>query len=155
MKHLSIHLDTDAVVAQASAASKKTVFALLSQKAAHCYDLDAKQVAIALIEREALGSTGFGGSVAIPHAKIPGLESCVGVFLRLAKPIGFDAHDDQPVDLIFGLFSPKRGGVDHLKALAEISRFLRDSNMLAKLRGATSGDALYTLLAGQNEQQAA
>jgi len=155
MRHLSIQISTDAVSCDATVRSKGETFVHLARLAADCYGLDENVIAAGLSEREALGSTGFGASVAIPHAKIIGLEQCVGLFLRLAEPIGFGAHDGKPVDLVFGLLSPEQGGADHLKALAEISRFLRDDSMVAKLRGASGKDALYVLLTGQREQRAA
>ena len=155
MEYLSVHTVPAAVTASGSALSKKQVFEMLAEKAAQSYRLDSRLVLDALHERESLGSTGFGGAVAIPHARIKGLNKSVGLFIRLAEPIGFDAHDGQDVDLIFGLLSPQQGSADHLKALAEISRFLRDETTLAKLRGAASDDALYVLLTGQKDQQAA
>lgn len=155
MEYLSVRIDPASVSASGEALSKKQVFEILAQKAAQSYSLDAQVVRDQLHEREALGSTGFGGGVAIPHARINGLDKSVGLFIRLAEPIGFDAHDDQNVDLIFGLLSPQQGSADHLKALAEVSRFLRDETTLTKLRGAASDDALYVLLTGQKDQQAA
>lgn len=135
--------------------SKNDVFATLAERASQCYGLDSQLVMDRLQDREALGSTGFGGSVAIPHARMGELDKSVGLFIRLAEPIGFDAHDGQDVDLVFGLLSPEQGSADHLKALAQISRFLRDDSIVAKLRGAASEDALYVLLTGQQDQQAA
>lgn len=155
MKYLSVHMDAAAVTASETAMSKREVFAALAKKASQCYGLDASIVTDRLQDRETLGSTGFGGSVAIPHARIKELDHCVGLFIRLEQPIGFDAHDGQDVDLIFGLLSPEQGSADHLKALAEVSRFLRDESTVAKLRGASSEDALYALLTGQQDQQAA
>lgn len=155
MKYLSVHMDAAAVTASATVMSKQEVFATLAKKAAQCYGLDASMVMDRLQDRETLGSTGFGGSVAIPHARIKELDQSVGLFIRLEQPIGFDAHDGQDVDLVFGLLSPEQGSADHLKALAEVSRFLRDESAVAKLRGAASEDALYVLLTGQQDQQAA
>lgn len=155
MEYLSVRIDPAAVMASGMALSKKQVFETLAENAAACYALDAEVVLEALQEREAIGSTGFGGAIAIPHARIHGLDKSVGLFIRLAEPIGFDAHDGQDVDLVFGLLSPHQGSADHLKALAEISRFLRDESVLTKLRGAASDDALYVLLTGHKDQQAA
>ncbi|HEY9090148.1 PTS sugar transporter subunit IIA [Parasphingorhabdus sp.] len=155
MEYLSVRIDPAAVMASGMALSKKQVFETLAEKAAECYPLDAEEVLEALHERESLGSTGFGGAVAIPHARLNGLDRSVGLFIRLAEPIGFDAHDGQDVDLVFGLLSPQHGSADHLKALAEISRYLRDESTLTKLRGAASEDALYALLTGHKDQQAA
>jgi PTS system nitrogen regulatory IIA component len=155
MKNLSVRIDPSAILDQSSARSKQGVFAILANKAAEVYGLNAQSVIERLEKREGLGTTGFGGAIAIPHAKIHGLNECLGVFLRLNKPVEFDAYDAKPVDLIFALLSPEQGGVQHLKALAEISRLLRDENIVTKLRGANGADALYVLLAGQREQQAA
>tara|TARA_R110000772_G_scaffold59179_3_gene134000 strand:- start:301 stop:768 length:468 start_codon:yes stop_codon:yes gene_type:complete len=155
MKYLSVHIDADSVAMSATAVSKQDIFWMLANKASQCYGLDAEKVMDSLQARETLGSTGFGGAVAIPHAKIKELDQCVGLFIRLEQSIGFDAHDGQDVDLVFGLLSPEHGSADHLKALAEVSRFLRDEAVVAKLRGAASKDALYALLTGQQDQQAA
>jgi PTS system nitrogen regulatory IIA component len=108
-----------------------------------------------LVERERLGSTGFGGGVAIPHGKIEGLNRVVGLFARLGNPIDFAAIDDLPVDLVFLLLSPVDAGVEHLKALARVSRRMRDKGFVAKLRGAGSDDALYALFATGETRHAA
>ncbi len=155
MEYLSVHIDPAAIMASATVLSKQQIFNALAENASQSYGLDADLVLERLHDREAIGSTGFGGSVAIPHARIKQLDKCVGLFVRLAEPIGFDAHDGQDVDLIFGLLSPEQGSATHLKALAEISRFLRDESVVTKLRGAASEDALYALLTGQQDQQAA
>jgi PTS system nitrogen regulatory IIA component len=131
------------------------LFTLLGEVAARVYALDAAQVTERLSEREKLGSTGFGGGIAIPHGKIAGVTGVLGVFVRLDKPIDFAAVDDLPVDLVFALLSPPDGGADHLKALARVSRRLRDRTFTAKLRGAGSSDALYALLTGIDARDAA
>lgn len=151
----TVRLEPQAVTLSSAASSTNEVFARLARLAAQSYGLGEEAVVTGLVERESLGSTGFGHGVAIPHAKIAGLEECVGLFLRLEQPLAFAAHDGQPVDLVFGLLSPMQGGVDHLKALAEVSRYLRDADTVTKLRGADSEDALYVLLTGLREQQAA
>jgi PTS system nitrogen regulatory IIA component len=138
-------LASRAVVAGLAVPNKKSLFQQLAAIAARIVPVDAKLVVERLSERERLGSTGFGGGVAIPHGKIDGLTSVVGVFARLAQPIEFDAIDDMPVDLVFLLLSPPDAGVEHLKALARVSRRLRDRAFVAKLRGAGSEDALYAL----------
>lgn len=155
MEYLSVHIDPAAIMASATVLSKQQIFATLAKNAGQSYGLNADLVLERLHGRESLGSTGFGGSVAIPHARIKQLDKCVGLFIRLAEPIGFEAHDGQDVDLIFGLLSPEHGSANHLKALAEVSRFLRDESIVTKLRGAASEDALYALLTGQQDQQAA
>ena len=138
----------DAVFADVAATSKKAVLATLGTTSTTLWALDARMVTDALSRREKLGSTGFGGGVAIPHARIDGLSGVRVAFVRLARPIDFAAVDDQPVDLIVLLLSPTDAGADHLKALARVSRRLREAGLAAKLRGAGSPDALYALLAG-------
>ncbi len=135
--------------------SKKTLFPLIGELAAQALGLDAGEVAEGLIERERLGSTGFGKGVALPHAKLPGLSGVRGMFLQLAQPIDFESVDALPVDLIFVLLSPVDSGADHLKALARASRFLRDERAVERLRGVKSTEALYALLATDPERDAA
>lgn len=155
MTELSDLLTPEAVLAGMAAANKKTLFQQLGAAAANAYELDAKLVAECLAAREKLGSTGFGSGIAIPHAKLEGLRHVVGVFVRLAQPVDFAAVDDLPVDLVFMLLSPAGAGAEHLKALACVSRKLRDRNFAAKLRGAGSPDALFALLAGVETRDAA
>ena len=138
-------LGADAVRIGLPAATKKALFAQLGAIAATALGLDGESVAEGLAARERLGSTGFGGGVAIPHAKLVGLPAVAGVLVRLAQPIAFKAVDDRPVDIVFAMLSPTDAGADHLKALAQVSRRLRDAQFVAKLRGAGSPDALYAL----------
>ena len=138
-------LSADAVRIALPAATKKALFAQLGGIAAAAVGLDGESVAEGLAARERLGSTGFGGGVAIPHAKLPGLSAVAGVLVRLAQPIAFKAVDDRPVDIVFAMLSPTDAGADHLKALAQVSRRLRDASLVAKLRGAGSPDALFAL----------
>lgn len=144
-----------AVLADMPATSKKAVLAALGTAAAAQWGLDGRQVAERLAAREKLGSTGFGGGIAIPHAKFDGLGQVRGIFARLARPIDFTAVDEQPVDLVFMLLSPSDAGAEHLKALARVSRRLREIGLAAKLRGAGSPDALYALLTGVEARDAA
>jgi nitrogen PTS system EIIA component len=155
MSSLHTILSVDAVEADLYAANKKALFQQLSAQAARLTGLPAKEIASAVNEREKLGSTGFGGGVAIPHGKIEGLEQVLGLFARLEAPIDFQAVDGIPVDLVFLLLSPPDAGADHLKALASISRTFRDRQIVAKLRGARSKDALFALLAGVEARDAA
>jgi PTS system nitrogen regulatory IIA component len=144
---LSQFLDFEAVRADLAVNNKRQLLNQLAQVAGQRLSLDPALIADSIAERERLGSTGFGGGVAIPHGKLPGLEHVVGVFARLVQPIEFGAIDEMPVDLVFLLLSPPDAGVDHLKALASVSRQLRDRSFVAKLRGAGSEDALYALVA--------
>ena len=155
MTDFSDMLRDDAVLTGVVAATKKAVLQQLAGVAATVIDGDAKLIAERLIAREKLGSTGFGGGVAIPHAKIDGLAQVTAVFARLAQPVDFQAVDDLPVDLVFLLLSPTDAGAVHLKALARVSRRLRDQAFLAKLRGSGSRDALYALFATDDERDAA
>ena len=100
-------------------------------------------------------STGIGTGIAIPHGKLPEIGRLFGMFARLERPIPFDAIDDQPVDLVFVLLTPPDAGADHLKALARVSRLLRDRATCQKLRGANNPDALYALLTDEAETSAA
>ena len=155
MDDLSDILASDAVFAGLAAASKKALFQTVAGRGAAATGLDTKMVCDRLIEREQLGSTGFGAGVAIPHGKIEGLTRVVGLFARLERPIDFAAIDQLPVDLVFVLLSPPDAGVEHLKALARVSRRLRDRGFVAKLRGAGSADALYALFASGDARDAA
>lgn len=139
-------LQQDGVVANLKVTSKKQALQELAQKAAGLTDLHERMIFDVLLERERLGTTGVGQGIAIPHGKLNELEQLHAVFARLETPIDFDSIDDEPVDLIFLLLAPESAGADHLKALARISRLLRDQNMCAKLRGTSESDALYALL---------
>lgn len=143
---LSDLLSPDLVVIGVGATSKKNLFQQLGALAAPALDLDAGMVSAALADRERLGSTGFGGGVAIPHARIEGLPRIVIIVARLAQGIDFQAVDDEPVDIVVAMLSPPDAGADHLKALARVSRRFRDRTFVAKLRGAGSRDAMYALL---------
>ncbi len=155
MTEISELLTPEAVLSGVSAANKKALFQQLGAAAERAYGLDARLVADRLAAREKLGSTGFGQGTAIPHGKLDGLKRVVGVFVRLANPLDYAAVDEMPVDLVFMLLSPVGAGAEHLKALAAVSRKLRDRNFAAKLRGAGSPDALFALLAGVEARDAA
>lgn len=145
----------ETVLADLSAGTRKALFAQIASVAALATGVEAKLLADRLTDREKLGTTAFGGGIAIPHARLDRAGAVRGVFVRLDRPIDFDAVDELPVDLVFALFSPADAGGDHLKALARISRALRDAAFRAKLRGAGSADALYALLSGVEARDAA
>ncbi len=126
--------------------SKKQAIQELAKRAAEISAINERAIFDALIERERLGTTGVGNGIAIPHGKLAGLERLYGLFARLEKPIEFDSIDEQPVDLIFLLLAPECAGADHLKALARVSRLLRDRTTCEKLRGSDDPAALYALL---------
>ncbi len=136
------------VVAQLRAPTKRQVLQELARRAATVTGIPDKQIYDALAERERLGTTGIGTGIAIPHCRLPELTRLHGMFARLERPVPFEAIDDQPVDLVFLLLAPTDAGAEHLKALARVSRLLRDRAMCEKLRGANSADALYALLTG-------
>ena len=127
--------------------SKKRLFQELGEAAQAVYGISAAVAVDGLQERESLGPTGVGHGIALPHARLEDLGAIVGVFTRLERPMEFDSVDRQPVDLIFTLFAPKDSGVDHLKALALVSRTLRDQDLRAKLRANEDPVALHAMLA--------
>jgi PTS system nitrogen regulatory IIA component len=140
-------LDRNAISLRVSAANKRQALAVIAEIAARNFGLDAGHVLDALTEREQAGSTGVGHGVAAPHARLEGLTRLRGVFVRLDHPVEFDSVDDQPVDLIFALFAPKGAeGVEHLRALARVSRILRQSELRQQLRKARTADAVHVLL---------
>lgn len=143
------------VIARLKATTKKQALQELSQKAAKVSGLGERQIFGILLEREKLGSTGVGQGVAIPHGRIAGLTRLHGVFARLDSPIDFESVDDRPVDLIFLLLAPESAGADHLKALARVSRLLRDKAMCERLRGADDPEALYAMLTDAAQSHAA
>ncbi|OYY71979.1 PTS sugar transporter subunit IIA [Sphingomonas sp. 28-63-12] len=155
MINFSDLLLSDTVLNNVAASNKKALFQQLSPILAEAHGLDAKAIITVLGDRERLGSTGFGGGIAIPHGKLAGLDRVIGVFAHLAQPIDFQAIDDLPVDIVFALLSPPDSGADHLKTLARVSRRLRDRGFVAKLRGAGSPDALYALWTGDEARDAA
>jgi PTS system nitrogen regulatory IIA component len=134
---------------------KKRLFQELGEVAAQAYGLNAATAIDGLQERESLGPTGVGNGIALPHARLEGLERITGVFIRLEKPLEYESVDRQPVDLVFGLFAPKDSGVDHLKALALVSRTMRDAGICAKLRANTDPTKLYAILTEIRNPQAA
>lgn len=148
-------VSADALATGLSANGKKQLFQKIAALAARAYDLEADMVGDALFERERLGSTGFGGGVAIPHAKIAGLDRMCGVVVLLDPAVPFDAVDDAPVDVVFALLSPADSGAEHLKTLARVSRYLRDEGQVSRLRGAKSTGALHALLSGGGARDAA
>ncbi|WCL54518.1 PTS IIA-like nitrogen regulatory protein PtsN [Gimibacter soli] len=139
-------LNPDNVLAGFRASSKKQALQALSRHMAEQVGVDCRDAFDGLMERERLGSTGVGHGVAIPHARMKGLDRIVGLFAQLAEPIPFDSVDDQPVDLIFMLLVPEEAGADHLKALAKVSRLLRDDRMCEKLRATHKAPALFAML---------
>jgi len=143
------------VMANLKAPSKKQILQELAKRAAELTGLHERVIFDVLLERERLGTTGIGGGIAIPHGKLSEIKQLFGLFARLEVPVDFEAIDDQPVDLVFLLLAPEGAGADHLKALARVSRLLRDKGVCEKLRGADQADALYALLTDSQRSHAA
>ena len=152
---LSKLLTPSAVRVLGQLTSKKRLFQELGEIAAQAYGLSAAMAIDGLQERETLGPTGVGHGLALPHARLEDLKGIIGVFVRLEKPLDYDSVDRQPVDLVVGLFAPKDSGVDHLKALALVSRTMRDAGVVAKLRANTDPAKLYAILTESRAPQAA
>ncbi len=148
-------LSPEGVIPRLKATSKKQVLQKLAERTAELSGLDERKIFDVLLERERLGTTGVGDGIAIPHGKLPNLERVYGVFARMDKPINFDSIDDQPVELIFLLLAPEGAGADHLKALARISRLLRDRKICKKIIGSDSAEAIYALLTNSAASRAA
>ena len=145
----------ESVIYDLRASSKKQALQDLAEKAAEITGQHERAIFDVLMERERLGTTGVGNGIAIPHGKLPNLDCLYGVFARLGEPVDFQAIDDLPVDLVFLLLAPESAGADHLKALARVSRLLRDKGTCEKLRGSDNADALYALLTDSAEHRAA
>jgi len=145
----------DAVLASVKASGKKALLAELASRAATVFKLDDRRLFDRLLERERLGSTGIGGGIAIPHARLTSIAKPVGLFARLTTPVDFESIDERPVDVVFLLVAPEGAGADHLKALARVSRLLRDRALVDKLRATESADALYALLVESVQAQSA
>jgi PTS system nitrogen regulatory IIA component len=143
-------LSADSVLPKLRVSGKKQALQELSKRAATLTNLPERQIFEVILERERLGTTGVGGGIAIPHGRLPKLDRIHGIFARLEQPIDYEAVDEQPVDLIFLLLAPEAAGADHLKALARVSRMLRDRNITEKLRGSEGREALYAILTDSN-----
>lgn len=148
-------LKPEAIRVFSSVSSKKRLMHDLAGVAELCYNTNYTNAVEALLEREALGPTGVGGGVALPHARLEELDRVVGAFVLLENPIEFEAIDKQPVDIVFSLFAPKSAGVEHLKALALVSRTLREQSIVSKLRSNPNPTTLHTILTEPTSVQAA
>ena len=152
---LSSILKSGAVRVLSSVSSKKRLFQEIGDIAHSVYGLDGQETVNALLERENLGPTGVGHGVALPHARMPGIDRVIGVFVMLEKPIDFGAVDRQPVDVAFSLFAPEQAGVEHLKALALVSRTLREPSLCSKLRANLDAGKIYAMLTEPHSVQIA
>lgn len=131
------------------ATSRKQVLCELGTRLAEAVGLDGRLVIEAVMERERLGSTGVGSGVAIPHARVDGLKRTVGAFARIEPAVDFDAVDERPCDLVFMLLAPDGEGADHLRALAKVSRAMRQAGFREALRQAADRVELEALLSGE------
>lgn len=148
-------ISSDAIIPTLRATSKKQALQELARKAAELTGIESREIFDVLLERERLGTTGVGHGIAIPHGKLGKLDRLYGVFARMEQPIHFESIDDEPVDLLFLLLAPESAGADHLKALARVSRLLRDRTVCTKLRGCESRDAIYALFTDTTASHAA
>lgn len=150
----------DGVLFDLNVGSQKQLFQEISTLLIKSQKLAAKGIAcrdivVAAVERERLGSTGVGNGVALPHARLDGIDHVSAVFVKLATPLSFDAVDDRDVDLVAFLLAPENAGGSHLRALAKVSRLLRRQEMRQRLRAAPNAEALYTILAESQDAKAA
>ncbi|MCF8474184.1 MAG: PTS IIA-like nitrogen regulatory protein PtsN [Emcibacter sp.] len=144
-------INLDSILPDLKTSSKKQTLQELANYAEKIVPQTHHNILDVLLERERLGTTGVGHGVAIPHGKFPNLDRPYGIFARLSHPVDFESLDDQPVDLIFLLLVPETAGADHLKALAKVSRILRDKSTCEKLRGSEGGDAIYAILSSVSQ----
>ncbi|MCB8839615.1 PTS IIA-like nitrogen regulatory protein PtsN [Aurantimonas sp. VKM B-3413] len=152
---LEMLIEPAAILPALRASSKKQVLQALSEKASGITGRPEREIFETVLGREKLGSTAVGNGIAIPHGKLPDLERIVGVFARLARPIDFDALDDQPVDIVFLLLAPEGSGADHLKALSKVARLLRNGNTVEQIRHSHDAGAIYALMTNGLSQNAA
>jgi len=147
-------LAPDAVVLDTTATSQKHVFERAANLLASAGDVPPDTIVQALADRERLGTTGFGDGTAIPHGRVSGFPRLTAAVVRLAHPVEWSAVDGIPVDLVLALAGPDKAGADNLKALALLSRTLRDRALVEKMRGVNDAGALWALLAGLAKQAA-
>ena len=144
--NISDIMSEKSVLIDVKASSKRELLQELASKAAELTDLDERTIFDTFLERENLGSTGFGNGTALPHGRVEGLDKVCAIFARLSAPLDFDAIDGKPIDLVFALLSPEGNGADHLTALAKMSRILKDEALCAKLRQAGKPVEIYALM---------
>lgn len=153
--HISDILRADDVLSPLKVQSRKRLFQDIASAAAVRHALDESAVLSTLLERETLGPTGVGRGVAIPHGRVDGLDGIAGLFLKLDAPIEFGAVDRRPVDLVFTLLAPTDSGAEHLKALARVSRLLRNDQICTKIRSTPDAQAIYAILTAEEATKAA
>jgi len=150
--HLSSFISPDSVIPSLKAKTKKQLLQELSVRASRLTGVPEREIFDVLLQRERLGSTGLGQGIAIPHGKLAGLKRIVGIFARLAEPIDFDAVDGDKVDIVFLLLAPEGAGADHLKALARISRLLKDERFRGRLLSAEDAEGLSRIFREEDER---
>lgn len=158
MMHQDIHslvVDRKAVMTGLGVADKDQLFEIIADQFAHIYRVESQRSRELLRKRETLGTTGFGRGIAIPHARIEGISQPLGLFVQLEHPVDYGSVDAQPVDLVWAMLSPVDHAEDHLRALAYISRQLRDEALVSRLRGARDHEAIYALLGEKLQRSAA
>ena len=144
-------LNEESVVFCSDVTTKRDVLVRLAEQAAKATGAPLDAVFESIDSREALGSTGLGNGIAIPHGKLPGLKGVTAVFARLDKPVEFDAVDDQPIDLVMVLLAPLGAGAEHLKALSRVARLLRGEACVDDLRRAEDPAQMYHVLTARAE----
>lgn len=145
-------LSQEAIVASCAASSKRQILQAIAQEAVRLTGLNEREVLHALIARERLGSTAMGKGVALPHARFSKLDRLVTLFVRMQNPVDFDSPDGEPVDLLFVLLAPAEADAEHLRAMARVSRLLRDTHSCGKIRQAVTSEVIYSLLTAQDEE---
>jgi PTS system nitrogen regulatory IIA component len=148
-------LSPDSIILRGGASSKRQALQAVAEAASVALGLDEAKALEALLEREALGSTGLGSGVAVPHARVEGLEQVSALFVRLDTPVAYESLDDRPVDLLFALFAPLNAGAEHLRALAAVSRAMRSPELREQLRQARTVDAVSALFVRDTTASAA
>ena len=139
-------LAEESVLVCTDIASKRDVLLKLAEKVAALTGHPASDAFDALNDRESLGSTGLGNGIAVPHGKYAALKGVMAVFMKLTRPVDFEAVDDHPVDIVMMLLAPMGAGADHLKALARVARILRTDSIAEALRRTDDPTRLYAIL---------
>lgn len=141
-------LPEENVVLSLRVGDKSQLLQELAQRAGAALNVPQRQILAALQARENLGSTGLGQGFALPHARVEGLDRLFGLFIRLTRPIAYDAVDEKPVDLVFLLLIPAEAGSEPIPVMAAISRCIRDQDLARQVRKVRSAMALRALLTG-------
>lgn len=146
MSSLGDLLLASVVIPRARWQGRRQALVEMSEAMARALGLDARDILEAVMERERLGPTGVGEGVAIPHARIKGLDRVVGGFARLQDAVDFEAIDERRCDLMFMLLAPPEPGAEHLRALARVSRLFRQESVRAALRQAQTVEGVLAIL---------